>query len=696
MATWLINGVAPETLGLTIIGGSFRTHGSSRMRLQRSSDFDAAELYAYGATVTLARDAAAYFTGKITSVPKYGTPDAEAQIYEITDAWEDLEKTVYQESWAINAYAYEFPRFIFGIGWDEITFGYLPISVGRIIENVINYAISAGVSIQLGSVPTGEIPIPSEMENMSCAEVIREAMRLHPDWVPYIDHSTIPPTFMVKEISAMSPAAFAVDGTDDVESFEVRERADLLPSAVRIIYEFATTIDNEVYRNAVIDKFPSGGPDAGPAVIQASIPLAGMQMQIQKSRIQTRTIPADETATNVKDFLKANYAHLATVPAGDIDVTGWEVNLVTEPDAHPSPINPQATRLTVSDAADLPRQLVRGSIEDWMRVKVGKVQVKPTIEAADGAAAESITAIAKGTPDIVITATNATTKLYRGITQWVAAEDVPEGIAQAVYESIHAAARYEGGITLRAVDVPAGSMLGTKVSLFGGLPAWESMAAPVHSMEFDVASGRLDIGFGPPPHLSPQDFLEMQRILRTRPTTWWSTDERGSNKLGGENDPSARGDTVSGYDQPQVLSGGGNGGGGGAAAGAFYTLIVDGTDTYLQGGTVSGGSGSETAANILVINSSGPTQTAGTHMYVEATGDGITSDGVLLPGWNITGATVGYATTVPENTLPTATAATGKKCYVDLGVFTDDAFFPSGAGNIEITHCLGSYHVIRA
>lgn len=144
-------------------------------------------------------------------------------------------------------------------------------------------------------------------------------------------------------------------------------------------------------------------------------------------------------------------------------------------------------------------------------------------------------------------------------------------------------------------------------------------------------------------------------------------------------------------------------GGGGAAdmVGAFYGMIT-GTDghTYLQGGSVTGGTGVHTAANIKVIDSgTGPTRAAGTHMYVIATGDGITADGVLLPGWNLTNATnpvtIGYSTTVPDNTLPTAASWTEKLCHIDLGVFTADRFLPAAAGNIQISHCLGSYSVSR-
>ncbi len=135
------------------------------------------------------------------------------------------------------------------------------------------------------------------------------------------------------------------------------------------------------------------------------------------------------------------------------------------------------------------------------------------------------------------------------------------------------------------------------------------------------------------------------------------------------------------------------------ATGAFYGQYVNSTtgDTYLQGGTVSGGTGNTTISDIKIIDSGtgDPVHAAGQHMYIEATGKGVTADGVLLPGWNLSTATIGYGATVPDNTLPTASSSSSKKCYVDLGVFTADAFLPAQAGNVQISFCPGSYTVSR-
>ena len=550
---WLLNGETLASLGLKAVSGTFRTQGVSSMVLERVSDFDATELLAYGTSATLTRDGVKFFQGKIDSIPKHGSDQEEGQIYEIVDAWADLETTIYQEQWGVGAGTVMIPKFVMGLGL--IGAVWTRLNVGQQIGLILDHAIAQGVNLQKGSIPTGELLTPSEEANLSCAEGIMMCLKLHPDWIPWIDHSTTPPTFHVTPVSSMSAVSLPVNGTGAVDSFECIKRSDLIPSAVRIVYEFATTIGDEVFRNTSIDKYPALGPDGGPRVMQATIPLAGMQMQIQKSRIQTRTIPTGPSATGVKAWIKAKYPHLADVAEGDFDVNSLTRALVVDTDTHPEPISPQAERLVASSLPDVPRELVRGTIEDWMRRKVGKVRISLSISAAAGASAASKKAIAKGTPTVTVVATDAVTKIYKGVSQWVAPEDVPTGLAAAVYNAILAGVVYQGNASLTEVDVGSVQYHGRKIHLTGGVAAWGTMGAPVHTVDFDVETGKTTIGFGPPPQLAPVDFLELQRILRARETRWWSFAERGSNALGAEADPSAAGDSVSGYEIPETIIG---------------------------------------------------------------------------------------------------------------------------------------------
>lgn len=134
--------------------------------------------------------------------------------------------------------------------------------------------------------------------------------------------------------------------------------------------------------------------------------------------------------------------------------------------------------------------------------------------------------------------------------------------------------------------------------------------------------------------------------------------------------------------------------------GSFWGLYVKSGHTYLQGGTVSGGSGTKTIDDIKVLD--GKT-VAGTLvdkiLWVSITVNGVASDGVLLPGANVTAAecsvTSTVGTQVPSNTLPTASSPSGKKVYVEIGRWTKEGFFPSKQGHIQVSFCPGSFTITR-
>jgi hypothetical protein len=552
---WTLNDSRLDLLGLTLVSGHFRSYGVSTMRLERACDYDATPLFTFGTPVLLARDGVPVFQGKIHSNPVRASGAVEGQSLEISDAWADLETMVYQEPWALGSGSVLLPRAVLGIGWNSVSEEWERITAGAQIREVINYAIANGVDIQLGSLPTGELMIPSEVSNVTCVEMLRACLKLHPDWIPYLDHSTTPPTFHVVPTGTATAASFPVDGSGQVEAFQVVHRTDLLPDSVRVVYELATTIDDEVYRNVVVDKFPVSGPDAGPRVIMATIPLAGMQMQIQKSRIQTRTIPTG-TGAAADAYVIKRFPAMAAVDPDHFVVTQWDRTVVADPDPMPDPISAQAPKVALDDPDDpdeLPRELLKGTLEDWMRRKSGTVRIDMKVVPLAGATDAERAAIKSLPCGFTVTATNATTKIYKGISQWVAPETVPTGIAQETYQAILAAMTYQGTVTLTDADVGATSYHGRNLSLTGGPAAWATMKAPIHSVDFDVVNGRVEIGFGPIPALAPADFLELQRILRFRPSKWWSfgpDGERGSNQIGAAAAPSAAGDTVGGCEGP--------------------------------------------------------------------------------------------------------------------------------------------------
>jgi hypothetical protein len=676
MITWTLNDSSLETLGLTLAAGNFRVQAVSTMTLQRACNFDATEALSYGTAAILALDGTPYFQGKVVSVPKFGSGSDEGQVIEIADAWTDLEETIYQEEWATGITAVLQPRAVLGMGKIDAVWTYL--TVAQQVKKILDYAISQGVNLAVGTIPTGERLLPTEVSNISCAEAVQMALKFHPDWIPWIDHSTTPPTFNVTPIGTATGAAFSVDGTGPVIDFELTARSDLLPESVRIVYETANEIDAEVYRKVYVDKYPADGPDGGPQVLTATIPLAGMSAQVQKSRIQTRTLPTSQATA--KPWLKEKFPAIAAVADEDLFVKVWSLELVTEDDEDfPPPVSPQAERMAFTNVSQATHELVRGTMEDWMRRKVGPVRVYFEL-ACRPSVPQALRDIVKTLPPaVIITGTNATTKTFKTLSHWSAAEEVPTGSAQAIYTAIHAAMPYQGSVTIAAEELPPVPYHGRVISL---PPTWPGIACPVHSVDWDVASGTARLSFGPAPHLAPADFLEMQRILRARPVTWWSFAERDSSQIGDEDGPSAHGDTVTGHDIPKTEP---------SApvppaeqfevSTPFADTVAETWHVRAEGGWVLGlnpeiGAGSVTVY-LEVSALSNQTIVTGSGLWVK-----VTTDKMDLP----TAAVWHYATTAPDSThaQPDPSGQNGEYFYHVCSFVTvgDNVVIQTGRGHL--------------
>lgn len=130
------------------------------------------------------------------------------------------------------------------------------------------------------------------------------------------------------------------------------------------------------------------------------------------------------------------------------------------------------------------------------------------------------------------------------------------------------------------------------------------------------------------------------------------------------------------------------------STGPFCKVFQEDGLWKLLGGTVTGGTGNQTAADIPVGTIGSEALQDGQHYWVKADVTAVTEDGVLLPGANLTSATVGNGTSLPANDIPTAASETGH-IYISLGSWSGDIFNPSGCGNIQISHCPGNLSYAR-
>lgn len=135
-------------------------------------------------------------------------------------------------------------------------------------------------------------------------------------------------------------------------------------------------------------------------------------------------------------------------------------------------------------------------------------------------------------------------------------------------------------------------------------------------------------------------------------------------------------------------------GGAAAGGGAFCNIYELEGQWMLTGGTVTGGEGNETIPDID-LGEIGAEPDDGTHFWLVCTGTAPTEDDVLLPGIDLTSASVASGASFPgTNTLPTVAAPSGT-LHISLGSWSGGAFIPSGCGNIQLTHCPGTLSHMR-
>ena len=129
--------------------------------------------------------------------------------------------------------------------------------------------------------------------------------------------------------------------------------------------------------------------------------------------------------------------------------------------------------------------------------------------------------------------------------------------------------------------------------------------------------------------------------------------------------------------------------------GAFYGLYQIDGHTFFQCGNCTSGSGSQTFADQKVIDASnGPTFGAGTLMVIRATVKGYAPDGVLLGGLTQTSASLAHVTSIPDDTLPTVNALSGRQVHIEVGRWNASGFTSSSSGHIRISFCPGGGYTI--
>lgn len=128
--------------------------------------------------------------------------------------------------------------------------------------------------------------------------------------------------------------------------------------------------------------------------------------------------------------------------------------------------------------------------------------------------------------------------------------------------------------------------------------------------------------------------------------------------------------------------------------GAFYGQYVDDAgDTYLQGGTITGGNGGEEVVDDYKVldDTTGVGTLEGDKLYLSCNVTATVEDSIMLPGLTLNSATL--TRTLPSEHEFTVAAPTGV-VFIEVGRWTASSFLPATSGGLSlVSGCIGTYQI---
>lgn len=528
--SWTLNGQSFSALNISNVSRELRNMAIDRVTFDTPGRaIDAAPLLAYDQEVIILRDEAPFFRGRAGRAPVTGSSKAEGHAYEVLGPWEQLERLTFQQRWQTGSWVDDewVPRWEYKsrviLGQDESG---MAKSLGMVIAEVISYARECGVAIDVGVIEGAHYVPWDEGLDLMCSDVIRRMARWSPDSVGWIDYSAAVPTFNFRRRAGIPQASLAISAlVGDISLTPIGARS--VP-AVLIKYEQTHEVEGATMETITTDAYPQGatGREIG-AVIQ-TVGLAGgrMNTQIQRHDIKSVELPPMQHANALlaQWFLLKHPQYADPNNSAAFDPVRYAQAQITD----------------LQRTSDLPFELMEGSIQDWMRLKLPEftrgglivwrdnphhayafndaedtITITLSYKVLDGAG-KPLREVAGETVAIRITATDCPTGKYtRRSTDVEGAEGVPVGLAEMLWSSLNAP-HYQGKITTVAEEITGSVNIGFRLVVTGGNSAWASMSAVIQQITNHLDTGTTTIQVGPPSHLSPGQVLDLRLANRAR------------------------------------------------------------------------------------------------------------------------------------------------------------------------------------
>jgi hypothetical protein len=539
-----------EALGVSVATLEMASMAASKLTLEIEGNMDATSpAFIEGNALSVERSGQPFFTGTVTRAPRAGGGSGEGRAVVVEGPLWWLGETMYlQEVWhrvtgASGDIKVWQPRVLLNAKRDGTR-----RTTAEQIGDLLDYAVAAGAPMAKGTINLPAItPVAQVATDLTVLEAIRRQLAWHPDAVLYEDHSVSPPTVNVVQASALTAVSQNVAGLAssgrETSDFQIEKLPFRKPSRVALFYERLHDTDGRTYREVVRDIYPAGEP-LEPGALCVTIPLQGSRKTTQKQTITTRTYPttkAECEATSGQNWWAAKEPALDAVKSvlkfDDVKVGFTDANPPARPDPIGDPGPPPPVPPPPLTPANVPRELVAGSISEWMKVETAGVTVTARmaapLSAINALAAPERRRLLALLPERIVaaggsiwaattmsasfTATDALTKVYSRLSSTSGAEPVPEGIAAHVYNSLSGDA-YSGSIIVHEDEAGSVAWMGKRITFAGQLSAWSTAIMPVQSVSMDLQAGSTTLSFGPPAQLGPVDLVAILQGLRRRET----------------------------------------------------------------------------------------------------------------------------------------------------------------------------------
>lgn len=487
-----------EAWGIDRAQRSLVSQGADTLRISEAGgSYDTAALFDFDDTLILKEGSTRRFVGRVGGSRRIADERGEYREYTIYGPWSWLDQMVYQQSWKTTSGA---SATLVAMNKSRVVIGQdaagAKVATGAEMTTAINWAITNGAAITLGTIDAG-VTIPyQEVTDITVAELIRLCLRWTPDAAVWFDYTTTPnPTIHITRRADLTDLSIAVSPTL-AQSLDIVPRDDLTVPAVAIHYEQGNVVDGVTYNETTSDIYPISATGAEPRAVVATIDLVGGSSTNEKQAVKT-----DVISPGSKAFWKKHHPAIRNYADGDLTITGGSV---LEYDSGGSPVTSALTRY-----------LEEGTLSDWMGETSKPVFARALIT-YEGSAGDDFTD-KEFTVDL--TGTTASKSLYSRLVSSAPGEGAPSGLAEALYDAL-SVLHWQGSFTKLESEVAGDAHPGKKLNLTGGLAAWATMNAMIQGVSEDIGSGKTTITFGPPEHLGPSDLVEMLRASRGARSTW--------------------------------------------------------------------------------------------------------------------------------------------------------------------------------